>query len=561
MPHALTRFLARNRLCWLAVLALATSVASAAPARPAGMSPGSATAPGVVLASSSVTLQWNAATGATRYGLGVVDVATGAWVVNTDVTGRTSYVAALSPGKGYRWNINACNASGCSAYAALAYFQTAAPAKTLSSVAVSCAPSTVNEGAAAVCTASARYSDNSSENITRGATWAGSAGTVSVSGGFTAPAVAADTAVTVKASYRYNGGTAREGSATLTVKDVPAAAAFTLTVTKKGLGQGSVSGPGIDCGTLCSKAYPSGTTVTLTARAVTGWRFVGWGGGLCTGTGGCTVNLVPPRNTLTEVTAEFAADTASPALQVVLSPAASQALYQYTDQRFTFTWPAGGSVPAGAALTMDDAEIRASQVTGRSLTVVARPLLAGAGKRWRLSAGGGELASGVLTVANARPFAVMADTPAYAANPATPAMPGGRGYCRPQCAEFVQAQLGLVGARGYAKNFWPRPYEGYVNQTQGTSQRPPRPGDILVWGGALNADMAICRDDGGCGHVAIVKSVDLASGTLTRVDANWRGTCAVMETTTMTVTRNATTRAYSIGGTNSTHLLGWQSRD
>jgi surface antigen len=70
--------------------------------------------------------------------------------------------------------------------------------------------------------------------------------------------------------------------------------------------------------------------------------------------------------------------------------------------------------------------------------------------------------------------------------------------------------------------------------------------------------MNICKDVNGCGHVAIIKSVNLNTGILIRVDANWNGKCAVIEHT-MSVTKNSSGK-YTIGGTDSNYLLGWQSK-
>lgn len=61
-----------------------------------------------------------------------------------------------------------------------------------------------------------------------------------------------------------------------------AQATLTLTVT----GPGVVTGPGINCGngnTDCSETYTAGVAVTLTAAAVGGAAFTGWGGGPCGG--------------------------------------------------------------------------------------------------------------------------------------------------------------------------------------------------------------------------------------------------------------------------------------
>jgi hypothetical protein len=57
---------------------------------------------------------------------------------------------------------------------------------------------------------------------------------------------------------------------------------------------GSVSSTpaGIACGMSCSRGFDVGTRVTLTATPEEGWRFAGWSGGGCTGTGPCTLTLL-----------------------------------------------------------------------------------------------------------------------------------------------------------------------------------------------------------------------------------------------------------------------------
>lgn len=77
----------------------------------------------------------------------------------------------------------------------------------------------------------------------------------------------------------------------------------TLDVSVAGSGSGSVSGSGIDCPGTCSHTYTSGTSVTLKATPGPGSTFAGWSGGVCAGTGQCTVTLSSDR----QVTARFEA--------------------------------------------------------------------------------------------------------------------------------------------------------------------------------------------------------------------------------------------------------------
>jgi hypothetical protein len=76
---------------------------------------------------------------------------------------------------------------------------------------------------------------------------------------------------------------------------------FTLTVTLAGNGTGTVTSvpAGIDCGSACSADFPSGSTVTLTAMALTG-QFIGWSGP-CNGMGTCAITM----NADTSISANF----------------------------------------------------------------------------------------------------------------------------------------------------------------------------------------------------------------------------------------------------------------
>jgi len=68
---------------------------------------------------------------------------------------------------------------------------------------------------------------------------------------------------------------------------------YTLVVKKSGTGSVTVtsSPSGISCGLTCSKAYNSGTVVTLTAYPNWWTVFTGWSGAGCSGTGSCTVAM------------------------------------------------------------------------------------------------------------------------------------------------------------------------------------------------------------------------------------------------------------------------------
>ncbi|MEC4685371.1 MAG: carboxypeptidase regulatory-like domain-containing protein, partial [Nitrospirota bacterium] len=76
------------------------------PATPTNTFPGITSSPGPVTSSSTVSLSWSAVSGATSYGVGVRDIASGVLVVSTSVSG-SSYSASLDTGRQYRWNVAA----------------------------------------------------------------------------------------------------------------------------------------------------------------------------------------------------------------------------------------------------------------------------------------------------------------------------------------------------------------------------------------------------------------------------------------------------------------------
>ncbi len=73
----------------------------------------------------------------------------------------------------------------------------------------------------------------------------------------------------------------------------PPSTNYTLTVTTSGTGSGTVTSNvgNINCGSICSQQFPSGTAVTLTASPSAGSTFTGWSLVGCPNTGTCPVTL------------------------------------------------------------------------------------------------------------------------------------------------------------------------------------------------------------------------------------------------------------------------------
>ncbi len=76
-----------------------------------------------------------------------------------------------------------------------------------------------------------------------------------------------------------------------------------VTVTKSGSGSGTItsSPSGMDCGSICTYYYGNNMTVALTATPDAGSVFVGWSGGVCSGSGTCAITM----NNGANVTAVF----------------------------------------------------------------------------------------------------------------------------------------------------------------------------------------------------------------------------------------------------------------
>ena len=87
---------------------------------------------------------------------------------------------------------------------------------------------------------------------------------------------------------------AKNVTATFTLKN------YALFVSKKGTGNGSVTGQGIDCGSDCTENHNANTAVILTATPLPNSSFVGWSGA-CSGTVNCQITMNQAQN----VTATF----------------------------------------------------------------------------------------------------------------------------------------------------------------------------------------------------------------------------------------------------------------
>src|SRR6185437_10852357 len=104
-------------------------------------------------------------------------------------------------------------------------------------------------------------------------------------------------------SASYSGDATYNAATSNTVtQTVSAPGQFTLSVALSGSGTVTSSPAGIDCGSACSASFASGTSVTLSAAAVSGFTFAGWSGA-CSGSGACTITM----NAAASVTATFSA--------------------------------------------------------------------------------------------------------------------------------------------------------------------------------------------------------------------------------------------------------------
>lgn len=119
-----------------------------------------------------------------------------------------------------------------------------------------------------------------------------------------------------KPSCRVSMKGARSVGATFTQNSTTnVTTSYSLNVAVSGSGTITSSPAGISCGATCSATYASGTSVTLTAAAASGYSFAGWSG-VCTGTStSCVVSMTAARS----VAATFTQNIVSYSLSVAKS--------------------------------------------------------------------------------------------------------------------------------------------------------------------------------------------------------------------------------------------------
>jgi hypothetical protein len=89
--------------------------------------------------------------------------------------------------------------------------------------------------------------------------------------------------------------------ATFEIEAAPAAAqGLMLTVTTTGSGTVTSTPGGIACGTDCTETFAPGNIVILQATPATGSTFVGWTGGVCSGTGLCAITMTQSQSVVAQ---------------------------------------------------------------------------------------------------------------------------------------------------------------------------------------------------------------------------------------------------------------------
>ncbi len=121
----------------------------------------------------------------------------------------------------------------------------------------------------------------------------------------------------------------------------------TLTVSTSGSGTVVSTDNNINCPGVCGYSYSNNAQVTLHATAAPGWSFTGWGGGVCSGTGPCTVTITGDLS----VAASFARNPGFFTLTVSISGAG---VVMSTDMPMTINCPGTCShtYPANTGVTL-----------------------------------------------------------------------------------------------------------------------------------------------------------------------------------------------------------------
>src|SRR6202012_2483678 len=128
--------------------------------------------------------------------------------------------------------------------------------------------------------------------------------TVMVAVSATAPTSVTNAASVSGGGEIYTADDTAHDPTTVHAKTPPPPVRYTLSVSVGGTGTGTVTGLNVQCPGTCSVVYNAGTVVTLTATPTNGSTFAGWGG-VCSGTGTCTVTMDAAKS----VTATFTAAT------------------------------------------------------------------------------------------------------------------------------------------------------------------------------------------------------------------------------------------------------------
>ena len=225
--------------------------------------------------STSPTLDWSSVSGASSYDVQVCsDSSCSNVVVDQNVTSSQWTVSpSLNQGTTYYWRVRAKNSCGSGSWSSVWRFTTrqnqpneytlTVTKKGTGNGTVSSDPAGIDCGGS--CSAS--FDEGTLVTLTAtpeaGSVFAGWGGACSACGNSQSCPVTMDS----------------DKSCTATFNQAPPNE-YTLTVTKEGTGDGTVSSNpgGIDCGGSCSASFDEGTLVTLTATPEAGSVFVGWGG-------------------------------------------------------------------------------------------------------------------------------------------------------------------------------------------------------------------------------------------------------------------------------------------